>query len=601
MEINFPASPSAGDSFSANGRTYTYGGWAWELTSNIAPHAASHAAGGADAVAPDARWDLLAPAAPTALTAAAGNAQAVLAWTAPSGLLAQTPITDYVVHVSTDGTTWTTFSDGTSTAATATVTGLTNGTAYQFRVAAVNGIGTGAYSTASAAATPAAGDALFASVSLLMHMDGTNGSSTFTDSSLYATAGRLTRQGNAQISTAQSQFGSASGLFGGASDWVTTPTDSTLTLGSGDCTLEFFFRSGNTSSRMGVVGNRTGSGGDAVFCVVLNPANLYGFGYILMHTDNSAIISTATSWSANAWHYCAIVRSGSAWSLYLDGTRVGTATSSVDLNATSTLYLGKEGSRNDQSSPMDGNIDELRITQGHARYTGATMTVPTAAYPSSGVYQDPFLAKVSILLPMDGTGASFSDSSLAPKTITAAGDATQSAAQSKWGGKSAYFDGTGDSLSTGATADTLLGQSGDFTVEMWIYPTSLSGTRALFSTRTNSSSNDVIIFGIRSASVYVDTNAVGVVSEGVALTLNAWQHVALTRSGNTFTTYINGTVVATGSGSHSFSSAQSAIIGAEARADAGSASQFAGYIDDVRITKGVARTITVPTAAFPNS
>ena len=241
---------------------------------------------------------------------------------------------------------------------------------------------TAAYPNAGPAVTTPT-DADFASVSLLLHMDGTNGSSTFTDSSLYATAGRLTRQGNAQISTAQSQFGSASGLFGGASDWVTTPTDSTLTLGSGDCTLEFFFRSGNTSSRMGVVGNRTGSGGDAVFCVVLNPANLYGFGYILMHTDNSAIISTATSWSANAWHYCAIVRSGSAWSLYLDGTRVGTATSSVDLNATSTLYLGKEGSRNDQSSPMDGNIDELRITQGHARYTGATMTVPTAAYPNA--------------------------------------------------------------------------------------------------------------------------------------------------------------------------------------------------------------------------
>ena len=102
----------------------------------------------------DPRLNVFLPAAPTSFAAAAGNTQAVLTWTAPSAL-AQIPVTDYVVQSSTDGTTWTTFSDGTSTAATATVTGLTNGTAYSFRVAAVNGIGTGAFS-ATGSATPSA-------------------------------------------------------------------------------------------------------------------------------------------------------------------------------------------------------------------------------------------------------------------------------------------------------------------------------------------------------------------------------------------------------------------------------------------------------------
>jgi hypothetical protein len=63
-----------------------------------------------------------------------------------------------VQYSSNSGTTWTTFADGTSTSAAATVTGLTNGTTYTFRVAAVNGIGQGAYSSASAAVTPAAGN-----------------------------------------------------------------------------------------------------------------------------------------------------------------------------------------------------------------------------------------------------------------------------------------------------------------------------------------------------------------------------------------------------------------------------------------------------------
>jgi hypothetical protein len=97
---------------------------------------------------------LFVPPAPTSLAASGGNAQATLSWTAPT-VLAQTPITDYVVQYSSNsGSTWTTVSDGTSTATSATVTGLTNGTAYVFRVAAVNGVGTGTYSSATSSVTP---------------------------------------------------------------------------------------------------------------------------------------------------------------------------------------------------------------------------------------------------------------------------------------------------------------------------------------------------------------------------------------------------------------------------------------------------------------
>src|SRR5690606_29797920 len=77
-----------------------------------------------------------------------------LMWTAPGNN--GSAITDYKVYYSTDGTTWTLFDDTVSTATTATVTGLTNGTAYQFTVAAVNANGTGPSSSASAAVTPLA-------------------------------------------------------------------------------------------------------------------------------------------------------------------------------------------------------------------------------------------------------------------------------------------------------------------------------------------------------------------------------------------------------------------------------------------------------------
>lgn len=102
----------------------------------------------------DSRLDLFLPTAPTSVSASGADGQAAVTWTAPT-VLAQTPITDYVVQYSSNaGSTWATFADGTSTNTSTTVTGLTNGTAYVFRVAAVTGIGQGAWSSASSAATP---------------------------------------------------------------------------------------------------------------------------------------------------------------------------------------------------------------------------------------------------------------------------------------------------------------------------------------------------------------------------------------------------------------------------------------------------------------
>jgi hypothetical protein len=95
------------------------------------------------------------PGAPTSLNATAGDAQVVLTWTAPASN-GGSAITDYVVEKSPAGAgTWTTFADGTSATTGATVTGLTNATAYDFRVSTVNAIGTGTPS-ATASATPVA-------------------------------------------------------------------------------------------------------------------------------------------------------------------------------------------------------------------------------------------------------------------------------------------------------------------------------------------------------------------------------------------------------------------------------------------------------------
>ena len=96
-------------------------------------------------------FSALAPDAVTSLTATPGNTTCALSWTAGSANGAD--ITDYTIEYSTDGTNYTTFADGTSTAITATVTGLTNLTAYTLRVTAVNSIGSGSSTTVSCTPT----------------------------------------------------------------------------------------------------------------------------------------------------------------------------------------------------------------------------------------------------------------------------------------------------------------------------------------------------------------------------------------------------------------------------------------------------------------
>ena len=100
--------------------------------------------GSAGSLTQTVRVGYTAPA-PTGLTvgADANKTDYTLNWTAPSS--PSDPIVDYSIQYSTDRSTWTAWSHNASTATTATVTGLTAGAQYYFRVAAVTGV-TGTYS-----------------------------------------------------------------------------------------------------------------------------------------------------------------------------------------------------------------------------------------------------------------------------------------------------------------------------------------------------------------------------------------------------------------------------------------------------------------------
>lgn len=216
---------------------------------------------------------------------------------------------------------------------------------------------------------PQGADPIFASVSLLLHMDGSDASTTFTDNS--PVGHTVTANANAQIDTAQSKFGGASGLFDGTGDYLQVADAASLDFGTGDFTVEGWVRP-NASGVQGIVGKGDGAGSSGWTVFFNTGPNLHVYqGGAYRCTSNS-------NQSTGTWYHFAAVRSGSTWTLYVDGVaQTATGTSADNLDNASNLRIG--GQLTGIAGDYNGWIDDLRITKGVARYT-ANFSVPTHAY-----------------------------------------------------------------------------------------------------------------------------------------------------------------------------------------------------------------------------
>jgi hypothetical protein len=159
------------------------------------------------------------------------------------------------------------------------------------------------------------------------------------------------------------------------------------------------------------------------------------------------------------------------------------------------------------------------------------------------------------------------------------------------------FDGTGDWL-TAIDGPQLNIGTGDFTIECWVNRTATASGAGSSDIIISKGTNNIIL------GISVDTSKFLFAQYGVAVLListtvvsnSTWYYVAITRAGTTLRMFINGTQEASTTSSANFTSTTNMFIGA----DANSTNQrINGYIQDLRITKGVSRTITTPTAAFP--
>ena len=370
-----------------------------------------------------------------------------------------------------------------------------------------------------------------------------------------------------------------SGYFDGTGDSIAFPTSqASLLPGAGAFTYEVWCYQTVLTSNATVFsyGNATGN----LRFFVANATS------VTLWNGATNLINQSTTNPLNSWQHFIVQRDGSnVVSIYQNGVRIYNNTVASTFNA-GTLTLGNDAG----GTAWNGYISGFKATIGSALYSGTGVAIPTAPPSPSGSTACVLFTNGGII---DSTGK------IDLETVA---DAKISTAQSKWGGSSMYFDGTGDYLYLPSNQNLVLGTA-DFTLECWIYATSTPSDMGIFESRTNGTATTADGFTLTAFSgsvIRIFSNGALISSSGTSY-VNTWCHVAVTRLSGTFNLYINGVSQGTNTTARTFSNADAIIGGGRYGTGAGVTTYFPGYIEDFRITKGYARytgNFTPPTSQF---
>ena len=211
--------------------------------------------------------------------------------------------------------------------------------------------------------------AIDSNTTLLLHCDGADGSTTFTDSSPVTKT--VTAQDNAQVDTAQYKFGGASCLLDGSGDYLLVTNDNEFKVGTNDFTYDMWVRFNATTAGVRLVDWTTGASylQELVFS-----------GTSLDYYELNVLKATG-SWSPSTgvWYHVALVRSGTDVYLFVNGTQVGsTGSSNTNITSTDNLAIGAIAGG---TNSFNGWLDEIRFSNV-ARWT-SNFTPYSSAYGQS--------------------------------------------------------------------------------------------------------------------------------------------------------------------------------------------------------------------------
>jgi len=476
---------------------------------------------------------------------------------------------------------------------------------------------------------------------LLLHFD----SAPIVDSSPRNQS--LTLNGGVTITAPETQamFGGYSGLFNGSTQFISIPDSEDWNFGSGDFTVDFWINfSASISSVQAIVGqNGASSRGWSIYKP--SDSNSLHFTYKITGAGAYNDIAFSTSLTTGIWYHVAAVRNGVNLDMYLNGSRIGTTHnigSNIINNANSVLYIGENVE--DRGYYTRGYIDELRISKGIARWT-SNFTPPIAPYTSSGPVPytqtlndiDRYGYYINDITVLSGTVLSihpttgettgyiqtsfisdissdytklllhFNESPLVDtmgKALTLDGGIARSATQSKFGGYAGYFDGVNDRISSANSNDWNLGSM--WTIDFWVRFSTLpsSGADISFVSTNEYGTNDgwqTYYRGAQGLGLWRGNSPTTRVSWTPSL--NTWYHIAYVQeaTGNP-KVYVDGSFLGTfdNSAGDMNNNGNGIVVGCT-NVSTQLADLFNGYIDELRISKGIVRwkhNFIPPTLAY---
>lgn len=374
-----------------------------------------------------------------------------------------------------------------------------------------------------------------------------------------------------------------SGYFDGSGDFLNTASSSAFNLNSVSWTIECYVYLGDYTGDAriwGVVSSAT-----TMFATYIRSGTLY------LGSIGSSEVNMG-SLTKGQWYHLAFVNVSGTITCYINGVQSATTSSYNFTNTDCSFYVAATPANYSQTTTQ-GYISSLRVLKGTALYT-TTFTPPTA----------PLTAITNTSLLLNYTNAGILDNAMM-NDLETVGNAQISTSVKKYGTGSIALDGTGDWLMTPNRTNLNVG-SGDFTVEAWVY-TGSSSQQVIIGANRNSDgvgafmlnlnyTGKVRFFCSYSGGSFLDYNVgTGTISD------SAWHHIAVTRSGSSLRIFIDGTQTGTTNTTLGTASIDNAIADYRVGSTTDGALNFNGYIDDLRITRGVARytaNFTAPIVAF---
>lgn len=394
---------------------------------------------------------------------------------------------------------------------------------------------------------------------------------------------------NPSASYSTSVIGGSS-YFDGSGDYLSIANSSSLQPGSGDFTYEFWVN--KPSAANGPITDFRTTAVAVPGVIYIDASNFpYWYDGVASRTSSVAIVN-------NAWNHVVVSKLSGTLRIFVNGVQGYSAADAISYLPTGPLLIGGQ-----PYTPVytTGYIAGFNFVKG----TGvSSVVVPTA--PPTAVANTQLLCNF--------TNAGVIDNAMM-NDLETVGNAQISTAQNKFGGGSMYFNGTGSTWLNVPPTQNLEFGSGDFTIEMWIYPSDTT-RRAIYHGSDGADWSIAIDYNAQKFNIWASSNgtswnlinadAGGNGIGSITIATGTWTHVAYVRSGTTWQTYVNGVrdINLTGiSGSIVNRASNAKSIGKWYFTNGvGNPTIWNGYIDDLRITKGYARyttNFTPPTQAFP--